>query len=171
MKKLWYVMLAGVILPVFLTGCQNNQSEKNAAEKAVTTENPAEKQAAKEEEAQEKAMFTEKVAMYSQWDEDQNGTLDQDEFLKGAGALFAEIDQNGNGKIEKEEWETYKQNAKDELASEKALFLDKTEMYSQLGDQGMDQSAFNQKVKEVWNKLDANGNGKVELSEYKNFLK
>ncbi len=171
MKKLWKVVFMMILMPGAFISCQNGQGNDSKAEKAVTTENLAEKQAAKEEEAQDKAMFREKVAMYSQWDEDQNGLLNHDEFLKGAGDLFAEIDKNGNGRIEKEEWERYRQNAKDALAAEKALFLNKTQMYSQMGDAGVDKADYEKKIKEVFGTLDANGNGTIEQEEYKRFLK
>lgn len=166
MKQLVVWMLA-VLMTMGVWSCQNNQSQKTKAEQALTEEKPATQQKAVEEEKEEKALFENKVAMYSQWDEDANGQLTQDEFIKGMNALFDEIDTNHNGKIEPEEWEHFKSNAKDELAAEKVLFLEKTSMYSQMGDK----DKWHNKITELFAQLDKNNNGTIEKTEYIQALK
>ncbi len=162
MKQLVVWMMA-VIMAMGVWSCQNsNQQTESKAEKALTEESPAEKERAVEEEKEEKALFENKVAMYSQWDEDANGQLTQEEFIKGADALFDEMDTNHNGKIEKDEWEHFKSNAKDELAAEKILFLEKTALYSQLGEK----EKWENQAAEVFKSLDKNGNGTLEKDEY-----
>ena len=167
MKKL-IVMMFALVLANSIWSCQNNNRQnEEKAEKALTTESTTEKQKAKAEESQDKAMFQNKVAMYAQWDEDANGQLNQAEFLKGATALFDEMDTDKNGKIDQNEWEHYKSNAKDELAAEKVLFLEKTALYSQMGDK----KKWETRATEAFRKWDKNGNGTLEKDEYIQGLK
>jgi len=89
---------------VFLSSCGNDNAKKESAvEKKIIEETPAHKEATKEEESAEKGEFNEKVDMYSQLDEDNDGYISKDEFVKNSAKEFTAKDKNKDGKLDKDE--------------------------------------------------------------------
>jgi len=97
------ILMAGFVF--FTTSCGGNNTKSAKSGQNIEKESPAEKEAAKEEENADKQIFKEKVAMFSQMDEDKNGVVDKSEFLKFSNeSEFAKKDKNNDGKITKDEY-------------------------------------------------------------------
>lgn len=59
----------------------------------------------------------EHIPVFDQVDNDGNGMLDKDEFLRGSttqSATFAQVDTNGDGKVSRGEWDEHKKMKKEQ---------------------------------------------------------
>ncbi len=158
MKKVHFVqMMTLVVLTIGVlsfVSCNgvNSSKQKTSAESEITRETPGHAKATKDEEAAEKAVFEDKVALYSQMDLNKDNKVDEKEYQAYVKKEFAKLDKNNNGKLEKNEIKNFNE-------------------YNKNGDEYITVEEFKNKKEIIFDKIDTDSSGYITNEEVEVFEK